>query len=113
MLLMFEEGIRGGMCQSIIKYASANNKYMKDYNKKNRSSYLMYLDANNLYGWAMIKKLPVGKFEWIHLNDYTEDIIKSYDCNDEYGVILEVDIQYPKELLNKHKDIAFLPERKK
>ena len=73
----------------------------------------MYLDANNLYGWAMIKKLPVGKFEWIHPNDYTEDLIKSCDDNDDYGAILEVDIEYPKELLNKHKDLAFLPERRK
>ena len=73
----------------------------------------MYLDANNLYGWAMIKKLPVGKFEWIHPNDYTEDLIKSYDDNDDYGAILEEDIEYPKELLNKHKDLAFLPERRK
>ena len=84
MLLMFEEGIPGGMCQSTIKYACANNKYMKNYSKKILSSYLMYLDANNLYGWAMIKKLPVDKFEWIHPNDYREDLIKSYDDNDEY-----------------------------
>ena len=113
MLLMFEEGIRGAICQSIIKYACANNKYMKNYNKKLLSSYLIYLDAKNLYGWAMIKKLPVGKFEWIHPNDYTEDLIKSYDDNDDYGALLEIDIEYPKELLNKHKDLAFLPERRK
>ena len=73
----------------------------------------MYLDASNLYGWAVIKKLPVGKFEWIHPNDYTEDLIKSYDDNDDYGAILEVDIEYPKELSNKHNDLAFLPERRK
>ena len=60
------------------------------------------MDANNLYGWAMIKKLPVGKFQWIHPNDYTEDLIKSYDDTDDCGAILEVDIEYPKELLNKH-----------
>ena len=95
------------------KYASPNNKYMKDYNKKIISSYLMYLDANNLYGWTMIKKLPLGKSEWIHPNDYIEDLIKSSDDNDDYGAILEVDIEYPKELLNKHKDLAFLPERRK
>ena len=77
MLLMFEGGIRGSMCQSIIKYAYTNNKYMKNDNKKILSSYLMYLDANNLYGWAMIKKLPVRKFEWIHPNYYAEDLIKS------------------------------------
>ena len=61
----------------------------------------------------MIKKLPVGRFQWIHPNDYTEDIIKSYDDNDEYGAILEVDIESPKELLNKHNDLEFLHERRK
>ena len=63
MLLMFEEGIRGGTCQTIQRYAEANNKYMKNYKKNKPSSYLMYLDANNLYGWAMCKKLPVAEFE--------------------------------------------------
>ena len=63
MLLMIESGIRGGISQSIHKYAKANNKYMKNYNKSIISSYLMYLDANNLYGWAMCKKLPVNDFE--------------------------------------------------
>ena len=61
MLLMFEGGTRGGMCQATCKYATANNKYMKNYNKNLASSFLEYLGANNLYGWAMINKLPVGK----------------------------------------------------
>ena len=58
MLLMIEAGIRGGMCQSIHRYAKANNRYMKNYSKKIESSYLIYLDAYNLYGWAMSQKLP-------------------------------------------------------
>ena len=63
-LLMIEEGIRGGMCQSTHRYAKANNKYMKNYDKNIESSYLTYLDANNLYGWAMYQKLPVKGFMW-------------------------------------------------
>ena len=76
MLLTFEDGTRGGMCNAIHRYAKANNKYMKNYNKNVESSFIEYLDANNLYGWAMSKKLPVGEFEWINPKDYTEDIIK-------------------------------------
>ena len=63
MLLMVEEGVRGGICHSIHRYAKANNKYMKDYNNNEESSYIQYLDANNLYGWAMSKKLPVNGFK--------------------------------------------------
>ena len=62
MLLMVEKGIRGGICHSIHRYAKANNKYMQNYNN-NESSYIQYLGANNLYGWAMSKKLPVNGFK--------------------------------------------------
>ena len=60
---MVEERIRGGMCQAIHRYTKGNNKYMKNYGKNIESSYLMYLDANNLYGWAMSQKLPVNNFK--------------------------------------------------
>ena len=63
MLLMIEEGIRGGICHAVQRYAKANNKYMNNYNKSIISSFLMYLDANNLYGWAMSQKLPVNSFK--------------------------------------------------
>ena len=69
MLLMVEKGIRGGICHSIQRYAKANNKYMKNYNNNEESSYIQYLDANNLYGWAMSKKLPVNGFKWIDNNE--------------------------------------------
>ena len=65
MLLMVEEGIRGGMCQAFYRYSKVNNKYIKNYNKSIKSSYLMHLDVNNLYGWTMSQKLPVNNFKWV------------------------------------------------
>ena len=62
--LMVEKGIRSGICHAIHIYAEANNKYVKNYDKNKNSSYLMYLDVNNLYGWAMSPKLPVAGFKW-------------------------------------------------
>ena len=76
MLLMVGEGIRGGICHSIHRYAKANNKYMKNYNNSEESSYMQYLDANNLYGWAMSKKLPVNGFKWTDNNKINEEFIK-------------------------------------
>ena len=64
MLLMIEKGIRGGMCHAIYRYAEANNKFMKDYNKDEEESFLQYNNANNLYGWAMSQKLPVNGCFW-------------------------------------------------
>ena len=116
MLLMVEKGIRGGMCQAIHKYAKANNKYMKNYDKNIESLSIEYSDENNLYGWAMSQKLPVNDFKWIkkeELSKFNEDFIKNYDENGNIGYFLEVDIDYPKELFNLHKDLPFLPERKK
>ena len=114
MLLMIEEGIRGGMCESIHRYAKASNKYMKNYDKNIESSYLMYSDANNLYGWAMSQKLPVNGFKWENdLSRFNENFIKNYNENSDVGYFLEVDVEYPKKLFSSHKDLPFLPERKK
>ena len=95
MLLMVEAGIRGGMCQSTHRYSKANNKYMKNCYKKIESSYLTYLDANNLYGWAMSQKLPVNEFMWYneYLSDFNEDFIKNYNKDSDEGYFLEVDIE--------------------
>ena len=111
MLLTFEDGTRGGMCNAKHRYPKANNKYMKNCNKNVESSFIEYLDANNLYGCVMSEKLPVGEFEWINPEDYTQDIIKKYDENDDYRAILEVD--YPKHLHKLHSDLTILPERTK
>ena len=97
--MMFEQGIRGGMCQATYRYAKANNKYMKNYDKNKESSFPMYVDANNLYGWAMSKKLPVDGFKWVDdLTMVTEDFIKSYDEESDIGYLLAVDVEYPKNL---------------
>ena len=94
MLLLMEAGIRGGMCQSVHRYAKANNKYMKNYDKSIESSYLMYLDANNLYGWAMSKRLLVNGFKWKNdLSRFNENFIKNYKENIDVGYFLEVDIE--------------------
>ena len=124
---MVEERIRGGICHSIQQYAKANNKYMKSYNNNEESSYIQYLDANNLYGWAMSKKLPTSGFKWIDTSETTarptarsslecsnkinEDFIKNYNENDIKGYILEVDVEYPKRLHELHSDLPFLSER--
>ena len=92
MLLMVQKGIRGGIFEATHRYVKANNKYMKNHDKNNESSYLKYLDANNLYGWAMSQKLPKNGLK---------------------GQFLEEYVEYPKTLFNSHKDLPFLPERKK
>ena len=113
MLLMVEEGIRGGICHSIHRYAKANNKYMKNYYNNEEPSYVQYLDANNLYGWAMSKKLPVNGFKWADNDKINEESIKNYNENDKKGYIFEVDVKYPKKLHKLHNDLPFLPERMK
>ena len=109
MLLMFERGIRDGITQAVRKYALADNKYMGDrFDPKCESSYLQYLDANNLYGWAMSQPLPTGGFKWVDVN--TNEISELATRTDK-GYLLEVDVSYPKELDNQHNDLPFMCER--
>ena len=109
MLLMFEQGIRGGITQAVRKYASANNKYMGDrFEPKSESSYLQYLDTNNLYGWAMSQPLPTGGFKWVDVNP---NEISELAPRTDKGYILEVDVSYPKDLHDSHNDLPFMCER--
>ena len=86
-------------------YAKANNKCIKDYNKDEEESFLEYLDANSLYGWAMSEPLPVDGFNWIKdLSKIDEDFIRNYDKDSDKGYILEVDVKYPKTLHDLHSD---------
>ena len=113
MVLIDEKGIRAGISQTVQRYAFANNKYIPNYNSKAPSTYLMYLDANNLYAWAMRKKLPIDSFEWINdLNKFTGEFIRNYDETKDTGCLLEVDIEHPKNLHESHGDIPFLPIKK-
>ena len=109
MYQFIEKGLRGGTSYIANRYGKANNKYMKNYNENEPSKYIMYLDANNLYGWAMSKHLPTDGFKWkknienINLNNYTDESKK--------GLILEVDLEYPKELHDLHNDFPLAPEK--
>ena len=93
---MIEHGLRGGMTQCSFKKVEAKNKYMNAYYDKSKpSSYISYLDANNLYG-AMCKKLPSDDFKW-HYGRMDEQRVMKYSDDDDIGCILEVDLDYPKE----------------
>ena len=115
MLLIIEEGIRGGICYAVHRYAKANNKYMKSYDKSNESSYIQYLDANDLFGAVMSEKLPINEFKWGNaISGIKKKIVKSYDKKDsDKGYILEVDVDYPSKLHKLHSDMPFLPEKMK
>ena len=108
MLLMFELGIRGGITQAVRKYALANNKYMGyKFDPNEDTTYLQYLDANNLYGWAMSQPLPTGGFKWVDVNP---NEISELATRTDKSYLLEVDVSYPKELHNPHNDLPFMCE---
>ena len=118
MYLFIEKGLRGGISYIANRYGKANNKYMKEYNEKETSKYIMYLDANNLYGWAMSQYLPTGGFRWFTEEDIQElnsldpsDYLFQYNETNEKGLIFEVDLEYPKELHDLHNDYPLAPEK--
>ena len=111
MLLMFERGIRGGITQSIHRWAAADNPYMaSEYNPDALTRYLQYLDVNNLYGWAMSQPLPTGGFHWVEF-DESKDlkwIINELSKRKDHGYLLEVDVAYPRKLHDYHNDLPFM-----
>lgn len=110
MHLFIDKGLRGGIAMISKRYAKANNPYLNDYDPQRSSNYLMYLDANNLYGWAMCQPLPTHAFDWL-----SSDCMKSLQVNSipfegDTGYIFEVDMEYPKELHDGHNDYPLAPE---
>ena len=101
---MFENGIRGGVSIISTRYGKSNNKYMGDsFDSSKPSKYVQYLDANNLYGWAISKSLPTHGFKW--MEEDKRNNWKNYSC------ILEVDLEYPKSLHDLHNDYPLAPEQ--
>ena len=110
MLMFFERGIRGGMTHISKRYAEANNSYMKNYNPKEPTKYIQYLDANNLYGWAMSQPLPTHGFKWVK-NITKEKVFSILEKNSSTkGYVFEVDLDYPKSLWKLHNDYPLAPE---
>ena len=103
MLMMVEKGIRGGVSMISTRYGKANNPYMKDYDPDQPTKFISYLDANNLYGWAMCKPLPTKGFRWMKREELKD--WKNKPC------ILEVDLTYPEKLHDLHNDYPLAPER--
>ena len=111
---MVEKCIQGGINQAVKRYTKANNKYMKDqYNPDEESIYLQYLDANNLCGWAMVQNLPTHRLLWKKAEEFTPEKIDELVKKDKRGYLLQVDVEYPKELHVNHNELPFLAERMK
>ena len=111
MFQFIEKGLRGGVSYRAHRYAKANNKYMKKYNKILPQSYITYLDANNLYGHAMSQYLPTGKFRWMTKKEIDTIDLSKYKGDSKKGLILEVDVKYPRKLHDLHNDFPLDPEK--
>ena len=106
--LSIEKGLRGGISYIAKRHAKANNKYMNDYDPKKQSTFISYLDMNNLYGWAMRQYLPYGGFKW--LKNIDEFDVMSISEKSPIGYFLEVDLKYSDELHELHNDYPLAPE---
>ena len=111
MFQFIEKGMRGGISYIANRYGKANNKYMSEYDEKEPSKYIMYLDANNLYGWAMSQYLPTGGFKWLTEKQINKINLAQYNEDSNKGLLIEVDLEYPKELHDLHNDYPVAAER--
>ena len=113
MYQIIEKGMRGGVSYIANQYGKANNKYMNKYDEKAPSKYMMHLDANNLYGWAVSQYLPTGNFRWMTDKEISKIDLGKYKADGKKGLILEVDLVYDKTLHNLHNDYPVAPEKLK
>ena len=111
MYLIIEEGLRVGISMISNRFSKANNPYVPDYDPTQENSYVMYFDANNLYGSTMSQPLPTGEFDWLTEQEIAALDITSVADDNEEGYILEVDLHYPTELHDLHNDYPLAPER--
>jgi len=111
MIYFIKNAIRGGLVQCSKRHSVANNKYLRTSNQTKKKSTIVYLDANNLYGWAMSEYLPYAGFDWVQ-NVENFDIFSISETSD-IGYILEVDLEYPMEIHDEHNDLPFCTETKK
>ena len=107
--LFIEKGTRGGISYIAKRYAKVNNKYMGDYDSNKQSTFINYLDKNNLYGWSMSEYLPYREFKWLKNVDKID--VMSINEKSDVGYILEVGLEYPKELHELHNDYPLAPEK--
>ena len=113
MFQFIEKGMCGRISYIANRYGKANNKYMEEYDEKAPSKYIMYLDANNLYGWAMSQYLPTGNFKWMTDKEISKIDLGKYKADGKKGLILEVDLEYPQELHDIHNDYPVTSEKVK
>ncbi|KAK3790228.1 hypothetical protein RRG08_027443 [Elysia crispata] len=109
--LFIEKGMRGGISMVSKRHARANNPAVEGYDPEKPNSHILYLDANNLYGWAMSQPLPTGGFRWVEDCDGLVGTIKDQPADGPEGFILEVDLEYPQELHDEHNAYPLAPER--
>ena len=113
MFQFIEKGMKGGVSYIANRYGKANNKYMEEYDEESPSKYIMYLDANNLYSWAMSQYLPTGNVRWMTDKEINKIDVGKYKRNGKKGLILEVDLEYLRELHDLHNDYPVAPEKAK
>ena len=113
MYQFIEKGLRGGTSYIANRFSEANNKYMENFDENLPSKYIMYLDANNLYGWAMSQYLPTGNFKWLTKEQINKTNLAKYSEEHDEGLLLEVDLDYPQELHDLHNDYPLAPEKLK